>query len=70
MEKYYKVTVDITMTAEIIVKADTKQQARDKAKNWVADDPWHYARKADSCADCNVVEAEETDERPEEDEDK
>lgn len=70
MEKYYKVTVDITMTAEIIVKADSEQQARDKTIHWVADDPWHYARKANSCTDCNVVEAEETDERPEEDEDK
>lgn len=68
MEKYYKVTVDITMTAEIIVKADSEQQARTKAANYVADDPWHYARKADSCTDCNVVEVEETDERPEEDE--
>ena len=69
MERFYKVTVDVTMTTEIIVRADSEQKARTKAANYVADNPWYYARKADSCADYNVVVTEETDERPQEGED-
>ena len=48
MQKNYKVTVDITVSKNVYVKAENEEQAKTIAKNLVADDPFYYAKTAES----------------------
>lgn len=42
--KKYNVDVDITMSCRIEVDAESEEQAKTIAANWIGDDPWEYVR--------------------------
>lgn len=54
--KSYAVSVDITMSKTIYVDAKDEESAKTIAKNWIADDPYHYAKNADSYVSSEVVD--------------
>lgn len=42
--KRFNVDVDITMSCRIEVDAESEEQAKTIAQNWIGDDPWYYVR--------------------------
>lgn len=60
-KKTYKVTVNIIMSNEIMVAADTEDQAETIARNWMGDAPFYYAAENNGahCEDSFVVETVE-----------
>ena len=44
MTKKFNVDVDITMSCRIEVDAESEEQAKTIAQNWIGDDPWQYVR--------------------------
>lgn len=44
MTKRFNVDVDITMSCRIEVDAESEEQAKTIAQNWIGDDPWYYVR--------------------------
>lgn len=44
MAKKFNVDVDITMSCRIEVDAESEEQAKTIAQNWIGDDPWQYVR--------------------------
>lgn len=44
MAKRFNVDVDITMSCRIEVDAESEEQAKTIAQNWISDDPWQYVR--------------------------
>lgn len=44
MTKRFNVDVDITMSCRIEVDAESEEQAKTIAQNWIGDDPWQYVR--------------------------
>ncbi len=68
MAKNFKVTVDITMSKDIIVKAESEDQAKTIAQNYVSDNPWYYAKTAEVHLDTEISSVVETDEEPEDEE--
>ena len=62
MQKNYKVSVDITVSKNVYVKAENEELAKTIAKNLVADDPFYYAKTAESFLEAVSLEAQETEE--------
>ena len=62
MQKNYKVTVDITVSKNVYVKTENEEQAKTIAKNLVADDPFYYAKTAESFLEAVSLEVQETEE--------
>lgn len=54
--KSYAVSVDITMSKTIYVDAKDEESAKTIAKNWIADNPYDYAKNADSYVSSEVVD--------------
>lgn len=59
MMKNYAVSVDITMSKTIHVDAENEESAKTIVKNWIADDPYYYAKEADCYVSSEVVDINE-----------
>lgn len=55
----YAVDVDITMSKRIEVEADNSEDAKNIVKNWLADDPYYYARSADAYVSNEITDVNE-----------
>ena len=57
--KNYAVSVDITMSKTIYIDAENEESAKTIANNWIADNPYYYAKSADCYVSCEVIDINE-----------
>lgn len=57
--KSYAVSVDITMSKTIYVDAKDEESAKALVNNWIADNPYHYAKSADNYVSSEIVDVNE-----------
>lgn len=60
--KKFAVSVDITMSSTIYVKAENEEAAKNKVTNWIGDDPYYYVKRADAYVSHEFTDVSETDE--------
>ena len=47
------------MSKTIYVDAENEESAKTIASNWIADDPFYYAKSADCYVSCEVIDINE-----------
>lgn len=57
--KSFIVSVDITMSKTIFVEAKDEESAKTLVNNWIADDPYYYAKSADNYISSEIVDVNE-----------
>ncbi len=62
MAKQFAIDVDFRVTKRIYVDADTEEQAEQKAKEMLDNNPYEYCTRPDSCADYEIYEVNECEE--------
>lgn len=62
MAKQFAIDVDFRVTKRIYVDADTEEQAEQKAKEMLDNNPYEYCTSPDSCADYEIYEVNECEE--------
>lgn len=62
MAKQFAIDVDFRVTKRIYVDADTEEQAEQKAKEMLDNNPYEYCTRPDSCADYEICEVNECEE--------
>lgn len=59
MRKNYQVTIDITVSKVMEVSADDADEAKAIVANWIGDDPFFYAKSADSVINNEITDVTE-----------
>ena len=59
MAKQFSIDVDFRVTKRIYVDAETAEQAEQKAKEMLDNNPYEYCTRPDSCADYDICEVSE-----------
>jgi|GEM_PF-4759934 len=54
----YKVTVDVTMSCDVEVLAESEEEAKSRTEKSVSTNPWFYAKQADSCLSHEIYNVE------------
>lgn len=62
MAKQFSIDVDFRVTKRIYVDAETAEQAEQKAKEMLDNNPYEYCTSPDSCADYDIYEVNECEE--------
>ena len=57
--KSFIVDVDITLSKQIFVEAENEEDAQSIVKNWIDDDPYYYAHKADAFVSFDITDVYE-----------
>lgn len=59
MAKQFSIDVDFRVTKRIYVDAETAEQAEQKAKEMLDNNPYEYCTRHDSCADYDIYDVNE-----------
>lgn len=57
--KDYFVYADLTMVVHEVVAAENEEEAKKKVLEKIKNEPFHYAKKADACANIEITDVNE-----------